>query len=205
MNFQMSYVELIAAALSLWCVWLAAINNIWNWPVAMLGSILYMIVFYQSALYSDAFLNLVFLFFQGFGWYQWVQRGTNTDTLKPIFAKNQQWFHVLFVGLLSYYPWVLFVEGGTVQRWISPETFVAPRYLYLDAALFIVSVSALFMQAKRWIQHWWLWIFVDVIYVPIYVSTNNLITAILYLIYIPLAWKGYKMWRINLQERTTID
>jgi nicotinamide mononucleotide transporter len=65
----------------------------------------------------------------------------------------------------------------------------------VDAALLMLSLSALYMQAKRWIQNWWVWILVDVVYIPLYIANDNWITAILYLIYIPLAWKGYKMWR----------
>jgi len=66
------------------------------------------------------------------------------------------------------------------------------------------------MQSKKWIQNWILWIVIDVIYVPVYWLNQNYITAVLYLIYIPLAVKGYQMWvneskEISLGERSTID
>jgi nicotinamide riboside transporter PnuC len=51
---------------------------------------------------------------------------------------------------------------------------------------------------------------VDLIYVPVYWLNHNYITAILYLIYIPLALKGWQMWRdemnkISPEERNTND
>ena len=66
------------------------------------------------------------------------------------------------------------------------------------------------MQSKKWIQNWILWIVIDVIYVPVYWLNQNYITAVLYLIYIPLAVKCYQMWvneskEISLGERSTID
>jgi nicotinamide mononucleotide transporter len=76
--------------------------------------------------------------------------------------------------------------------------------------LLFLSLSALYMQAKKWIQNWILWIIVDLIYVPVYWLNHNYITAILYLIYIPLALKGLQMWRgemnkISPEERNTND
>ena len=209
--------ELVAALLSFWCVWLAAKNNILNWPVAMAGSLLYVVVFYQGALYSDAFLNVIFLGFQAFGWYKWSRRGLLNKTLKdaekqsietlsqPIVANLKQWLPVFIIGVILYVPWTLFVKSGTIQQWISPGSYQPPRFLYIDAALFILSICALYMQGKRWIQHWYVWVLVDVVYVPMYVLNRNFITAVLYLVYIPMAIKGYQLWKANLRERTTVD
>jgi nicotinamide mononucleotide transporter len=80
----------------------------------------------------------------------------------------------------------------------------------LDAMLLFLSLGALYMQAKKWIQNWILWIVVDLIYVPVYWLNHNYITAILYFIYIPIAVKGYQMWREESErfspaERNTND
>lgn len=207
-SFQLSYTELTAAILSYWCVWLAAKNNVLNWPVAMVGSMFYVVVFYQGALYSDAFLNVIFLLFQAFGWYTWMRKSAATEqgeSQMPMVASARQLWPIFLVGAMVYYPWTLFVKSGSIQMWISPGSFQPPRFLYIDAALFILSISALYMQGKRWLQHWFIWILVDVIYVPMYVLNQNYITATLYFVYIPLAVKGYQLWRINLRERNAID
>ena len=49
--------EISAAVLSLWCVWLAAKNNILNWPVAMAASVIYAYVFYQNRFFSETYLQ----------------------------------------------------------------------------------------------------------------------------------------------------
>jgi nicotinamide mononucleotide transporter len=205
--FTLSYTELVAAILSFWCVWLAAKNNVLNWPVAMAGSMLYVVVFYRGALYSDAFLNVIFLLFQAFGWYTWRKSsvGDGHQSTSPRVAMSKELWPVFLVGAMVYFPWTNFVKSGSIQTWISPGLFQPPRFLYLDALLFILSICALYMQGKRWIQHWFLWIFVDVVYIPMYVINQNYITAILYFVYIPLAVKGYKLWRINLRARNSTD
>lgn len=196
--FRDHWFELLAAILSLWCVILAAKNSIYNWPIAMMGSIMYVFVFFGGGLYSDAFLNVVFLGFQSFGWYKWrKQRGDSSTDSKPSWANIRSFWRVLLVGGVCYYPWVMFVQAGSFQFLLGSQIPSVPKYVYVDAALLMLSLSALYMQAKRWIQNWWVWILVDVVYIPLYIANDNWITAILYFIYIPLAWKGYKMWRVE--------
>ena len=216
--------ELIAAILSFWCVVLAAKNSIWNWPVAMMGSIIYVTVFFKSGLYSDAILNVVFVFFQLHGWIGWRKNSLALGQFKPSFGPSKSVLKVLFVALLIYPFWVYLVSAGfgnAIAALFSGADFlnsfntqgsivVAPRFIYVDAMLLLLSLSALFMQSKKWIQNWILWIAIDVIYVPVYWLNQNYITAVLYLIYIPLAVKGYQMWvneskEISLGERSTID
>jgi nicotinamide mononucleotide transporter len=51
------------------------------------------------------------------------------------------------------------------------------------------------MQAKRWIEHWYLWILADIIYVPMFYLGDQIITAGLYFIFIGLAYFGLKQWK----------
>jgi len=226
---QMHPAEWIAAILSFWCVVLAAQNRIWNWPVAIVGSLIYAWVFLVSGLYSDAILNVLFVGFQCYGWMQWQKNSIIGNTVKPTVGPRKSILRVMLFALCIYPIWVYIVSSGLFTKMISallsgdifigigsigghsPSPNVAPpRFVYLDAMLLFLSLSALYMQAKKWIQNWILWILVDLIYVPVYWLNHNYITAILYLIYIPLALKGLQMWRgemnkISPGERNTND
>jgi len=226
---QMHTTEWIAAMLSFWCVILAAKNSIWNWPVAMAGSLIYAWVFLFSGLYSDAILNVLFVGFQCYGWMQWQKNSIIGDVLKPSVGPKKSIIHVMITALCIYPVWVYIVSSGLFANFVSsllsgaifmgirsafgyfPSPNIAPpRFVYLDAMLLFSSLSALYMQAKKWIQNWILWMIVDLIYVPVYWLNHNYITAILYLIYIPLALKGWQMWRdemnkISPEERNTND
>lgn len=195
--------ELFAALLSLWCVILAAKNSIYNWPIAMIGSAMYVVVFFRSSLYSDAVLNAIFLLFQAYGWFQWLRKNNglrilngplNTDQA-PIFAGLKAVSKVLLLGLICYYPWVKLIESGALQSLFSNAVLSPPRFLYIDAALLMLSLSALYMQAHKWIESWWIWIVVDVVYVPVYFLNDISITGMLYLFYIPVAYRGYLYWK----------
>ncbi len=226
---QMHATEWIAAILSFWCVVLAAKNSIWNWPVALIGSMIYAFVFLESALYSDALLNVIFVIFQIYGWMSWRKNSVVGEPLRPTFGQRKSILKVLVIALFIYPFWVYVISSGlfekTLAAVLSGDYFLVthgvgkhtqmpiiapPRFIYIDAMLLFLSLSALYMQAKKWIQNWILWIVVDLIYVPVYWLNHNYITAFLYLIYIPIAVKGYQMWKneskqFSLVERNTSD
>ena len=226
---QMHTTEWIAAILSFWCVVLAAKNSIWNWPVAIVGSLIYAWVFLVSGLYSDAILNVLFVGFQCYGWMSWRKNSVVGEPLRPTFGQRKSILKVLVIALFIYPFWVYVISSGlfgkTLAAVLSGDYFLVthgvgkhtqmpiiapPRFIYIDAMLLFLSLSALYMQAKKWIQNWILWIVVDLIYVPVYWLNHNYITAFLYLIYIPIAVKGYQMWKneskqFSLVERNTSD
>jgi len=59
------------------------------------------------------------------------------------------------------------------------------------------------MQAKHWIENWLVWIFVDLIYVPLYALSDQIVTGGLYVVLIILAIKGYLDWKKQIQ--TTVS
>ena len=63
--------EIIAATLTVWCVLLAATNKILNWPISMIASIFYFVIFFENHFFSDAYLQIAFLIFQTYGWWYW--------------------------------------------------------------------------------------------------------------------------------------
>ena len=99
----------------------------------------------------------------------------------------------------------IFMAISPIGGHSSLPSIAAPKFVYLDAMLLFLSLGALYMQAKKWIQNWILWIVVDLIYVPVYWLNHNYITAILYLIYIPIAVKGYQMWREESERFSPVE
>ena len=47
-----------------------------GWPLAIVSSLLYFLLFWKSRLYGDASLQLFFAAVAGWGWWQWL-RGTD--------------------------------------------------------------------------------------------------------------------------------
>src|SRR5476651_191992 len=58
---QTSYLEWVGAVTTIACVYLAARQNIWNWLAGIIAVIAYMVVFFESGLFGDAYLQIYFL------------------------------------------------------------------------------------------------------------------------------------------------
>jgi nicotinamide mononucleotide transporter len=50
------------------------------------------------------------------------------------------------------------------------------------------------MVAKKYMENWFVWIFVDLVYLPLYYSKHLPLTTILYFLFLILAIRGYKEW-----------
>ena len=48
---------------------------------------------------------------------------------------------------------------------------------------------------RRLIEHWYFWIAADLLYVPLYLSRDLPLTAILYALFLLICWRGLVEWR----------
>ena len=58
---QQTWLEITGVITGLLCVGLAAINNIWNWPFAIVCTAIYVYIFEQASLYADMGQNIYLL------------------------------------------------------------------------------------------------------------------------------------------------
>lgn len=189
-SLNYSFPEILAAILSLWCVWLAAKNKVLNWPISMAASILYGWVFYQNRFYSESFLQIAFFTFQSYGWWYWAKPTRNKQETPIQKTPNK---YKIWIGLV-------FCIGYIIWYSIYTNIYTDARYPIIDVFLTVLSLTALFMQAKRWYESWFLWILADLMYVPMFYFGDQPITATLYLIFIFLAIFGLLEWKKAIKK-----
>ena len=71
LGYSISWLELVGTIFNLVCVILAARRNIWNWPIGLIGVMLFGVLFYQINLYADVFEQVYYLITGISGWYLW--------------------------------------------------------------------------------------------------------------------------------------
>ncbi|HWX67033.1 MAG TPA: nicotinamide riboside transporter PnuC [Rhodanobacter sp.] len=180
----MSSIELIAALLSAWGVWLTAKRRPWCWPVGLVSVLVYTWVFVDARLYSDALLQLAFAALIVYGWVRWLQNLGADGRVEVAPLRRQQAMLHIVLGTLG-----ALALGAAMHRWTDAAL------PWLDAALTAFSLVAQWWQARRHIAAWWLWIVVDVIYVGEYVYKHLMITSVLYAGFIVLAMIGLRNWQ----------
>jgi nicotinamide mononucleotide transporter len=172
------------------CVWLAARNAIWNFPVAIVACILYFILLLQEKIYSDAGLQLAFIALSVYGWWSWLRRGkAGAAAAAPLpitRTSGRLW------GLLA----------GFGVAYAAGVGYLLARYTdatvpYYDSSTTAVSLVAQYLLSRRKLENWPLWIGVDVVYVGIYWHRDLVLSSLLYAVLTGLALYGYRAW---LQE-----
>ncbi len=69
----------------------------------------------------------------------------------------------------------------------------------LDASTSVLSLLANYYMAKKIIQGWYLWIFVDILFVFMFLGQSLYMSSILYLCFTVMAYYGFKSWKRNLK------
>ena len=186
---EWSALEVIAAAFGVISVYLSTRQNIWSWPTAILNVALYTVVFYQGRLYGQMGLQPIYLALSVYGWYQWLHGGEQHTELRVSRAGPR------LLGVLAVLSLVLWLALAAVLR----QTDAALPWL--DALLTTTSLVAQWMMTRKILENWLIWIAVDVVYVPMFVSQGLYATAVLYAAFLVLAVLGYVEWRRSLVMR----
>lgn len=191
-------IEFWAALTALICVWLAAVENVWNWPVSIVSTLLYALVFYRSRLYSDALLQLVFIAFQIFGWWQWAKKINNerehnkSGHIKIHAISGKKRFLFVLMMLVFGILWYFFLIR------MRPDVSLPA----IDTAILSISIFAIILQAQKAIENWILWLICDLISVPVYMYKQLWFTAVVYALFLIIAVYGYRSWLRIMHEKS---
>ena len=160
--------EVLSFVLSIATVWLNIRQNHWAWLFAILSSAMYGLVFFESKLYGDMGLQLVFITVSVWGWYQWLH-GDDTHERLPVTALA--WFLMAFT-----------------------DTDVP----FADGFLTAGSLVGQLLLSRKKLENWHVWIIVDVLYVALYVHKGLMLTAVLYGLFVVMATIGLLAWRKSM-------
>ncbi|MCD8742430.1 nicotinamide riboside transporter PnuC [Mucilaginibacter roseus] len=178
-----TWYEVIAVLTGLGCVYLAARNSILNWPLAIISVSIYLYIFYEANLFADMGLQVYFLAMNIYGWYYWLRKPDGTG-LAPVAVITKKQTAIAVASVTG----VTIILGSGLK-------YTSASFPYLDSFCAACSVVAQILMARRVVQNWLLWVFVDVIYVGIYYFKDLHLTAVMYAVYIIMAAMGYIEWR----------
>lgn len=183
-----SWQECVGAVAGAWCVWLAAKENIWNWPIGLVNAVFTGIVLFEGKLFADAWLQLVYFLCGIWGWWSWVYGGANRTELPVTRCSRTELLIGLALGAIgTYFARLLLIRYNGA----SPM---------LDAVLTSFSLVAQYWLIRKRIENWVLWIVLDVVYVPWFAYRQYYLFAILYFVFLVLAVIGYRDWKNSLEK-----
>lgn len=193
----MSYLEFFGTIFTIWCVWLTVKARVLSWPIGIIGTILYLFLFYQIQLYSDLFEQVYFLITSIIGWYIWLHPKTakEEDKNKELrIGRNTFRINILWAGVVALGTALLTWVTVNLNIWL-PRYFPEPAaYPFADAFTTAMSFTAQWLLAKKKIENWLLWISVDAIDVWIYWFKGVKFVSLEYALFFVLATKGFIEW-----------
>lgn len=181
-------IEIVAVIVSAIGVFLSVRQNIWSWPVGIIGVMMYIVVFHRAKLYADMGLQVVYVIISVYGWYQWLYGGPGRTTLPVTRAKPR---HFIVLGVLGVAgAWVTGALLGRLTDASLPS---------LDSALTSASLVAQWMMTRKLLENWIVWVAADIVYVGMFVHKELYPTAVLYVVFTFLAAWGYFQWKATLR------
>jgi nicotinamide mononucleotide transporter len=188
----LSLLEWVAVAFGVAGVLLTVRQNPWCWPLGIVNVSLSAVVFWETRLYADAALQIVYVALCSYGWWAWLRGGTDSTPLHVSRApRSLGW---LAAAAAVAFAWAL---GSVLHR----ATDAALPFW--DAGTASGSLLAQWMQTRKWLENWTVWIVVDVVYVGMYVAKGLMLFAGLYALFGLLAVLGLREWRRSLGQGTS--
>ncbi|MEO5909707.1 MAG: nicotinamide riboside transporter PnuC [Pelobium sp.] len=174
------------------CVYLAAKENILNWPIAILSVVTYIYIFYNAKLYGDTILQFYFLGTSFYGWYYWSYGKSNSlKSERPVSSLvKKDWLIIIIIQII-----LSVIIGYLLDKYTDSDV------PFIDSFCTVMSFIAQYLMTRKKLENWLIWIFVDIIYIPLYIHKNLLATSVLYFVFLFIALKGYIDWKKTLKKQ----
>jgi nicotinamide mononucleotide transporter len=165
-------------------VWLMVRQNVWAWPIGIVNVAIYIVVFLRAKLYADMTLQGIYVVLSVYGWYHWLHPGPDRPEL-PVGRISR-----LEAALLTL---VTAVAAPSLGWFLAARTDAALPYW--DAGTFVTSLAAQWLQTRKILENWYVWIGTDLVMIGMYVAKRLYPTVGLYAVFTALAVAGLVSWR----------
>lgn len=186
----MLILEIVATVTGIIAVALQAKEKITAWPFAIVSVTIMAYIFFNSKLYSDFGLHIIYIGLNIFGWYVWSS--SRSMAVKPTRLLNKLQLAIA-IGISFM---------GAIIIGFLMTTYTDADLAYFDAFTTSTSLVAQYLLAKKYLQNWLLWIIADLVALPVYLYKGLYYIAFLFLAYLLLSIWGYQEWRKNLETKT---
>lgn len=167
------------------------------WLVSMVMPAIDIFVYFQAGLYADFGMAIYYLLAAIYGWAVWrgiFGRGDNGSSRKkelPIMRFPHR-------GILLIFGVFIAIWGG--MYWVL-TTFTNSTVPFVDSLANSLSIVALWMLSRKYVEQWLLWFVVDAILCVLYIYKGVPFHGILYGFYTVMAIIGYRKWVSLMSEK----
>ncbi|MCC8147131.1 MAG: nicotinamide riboside transporter PnuC [Bacteroidales bacterium] len=180
-----NWIEVVGAILSFLYLILEVKQKWAMWIVGVFSSAFYVYIFFQAHLYANMGMNVYYTFMSLYGLYCWKFAKIKNEGDNEFHFISKQLAIRLSIIALFIFGFIYFI----LLRFPESEVPVP------DALVATLSIVATWMTAKKIVECWYPWIFVNFFAIGLYAYQGLYPTAILYIFYGTLSIVGLINWR----------
>jgi nicotinamide mononucleotide transporter len=186
---KLTWLEIIAFVTYGWSTWLLAKNRPLGWWVGLIGVVGYIIIYWRVQLYGQVGIQTFYLITSFQALYIWLRGGAN-KTEKPVEHVPPRILYVTLPLILIctwLLQWLLFHIDGALPL--------------ADAVATVMSLAAQLYLMQRYVENWYIWIAVDIIYLPLHIARGLFLTSLLYVGLLLMAVHGLMVFYAIVNQR----
>lgn len=158
------------------------------WLVGFMTSFVYIFVFFFSKFYADMSLNIYYVGISIYGFWQW-KRMPDAEEKEPseiIYYHLKTGLGLVLLGITAVIYCVLYF---ILSRWTDSPVPAG------DAFTTALGITATWMLARRILEHWWIWVIINLVSLGLYYQRGMYPTGFLFFCYGVLAIVGWFNWK----------
>jgi nicotinamide mononucleotide transporter len=185
--FQTSYLELVAVAFGLACVWFMKKESMLAFPFGIVNVLVYVYIFFAAKLYANAAINGFFFLGSVYGWYNWTRKDSNDGKIRITRSSIRE----LLLNAAAIIVFFVLIRMVLLHFTTSP----IPSW---DAITTAVYISAQWLLSRKKIENWILWIAADTVMIGLCAWEGLYFSSFQYLVFTIIAILGFREWRTKL-------
>lgn len=182
--------EIIAVIFGVLGVWYGKKESVLVYPLGLINTTIFTYICLKFSLYGDFFINIYYTLMSIYGWYVWTKlvNGEKIDITK---STKKDWLKTVSIFILS----ALFI----ILVYLNFNRFDRATD-YFDTITTGVAFAAMWLMANKKVEHWLLWIVVNIISIPLYYVKGLGFSMVQFVILLIIAIYGYKAWKKSINN-----
>lgn len=185
----MNYLEIAGTVTGLVYLYLEYKASVWLWAAGIIMPAIYLGVYYQAGLYADFGISVYYILASIYGVACWLRGKGNDNDTKAITSFPKKLYAPIFLVIA-----VLMLLLGIILSWFTDSTVP-----WADAFTTSLSIVAMWMLARKYLEQWIMWIIADIACAILYIYKDLWFTGGLYALYAGIAVFGYLKWKRLMQ------
>lgn len=181
---ELNWLEVFAVFTSYSCTWLCTRQSRWNYPIGVITTGAYSVLFWQWGMVALAIFNLYLVFSLIYGWFRW---GNDSNT-RPVTRIPVKWYAgygmvgLVILGLFLLAN-ILFNPAGVSA--LNP----------IDVGLAVASGVAQLMLDNKKLENWTVWAGINIVSIPFFLHSGLTLVAFQYIFFLMNTVIGHVQWK----------